>query len=369
MKTRLFILAGIACVFLGCSSDKGKDINKPHKILEGRDYAEFMVGNYPEVFGCVLILDSIGEAYQLLNQWESAPYHDIRDDYSSLGYSNDIVESHIVYDSLICKNMDLYNITDFSVNNQREEEMFQELYHVISSNFSDLIVPKRVYENELEDTINIIEPLGDLDLCALTNEYGIFIADTIVYKLFPNGKFLAVPISMYPMYAREDYEHLLDIINQENNCIPDLEYVYIYDHYRGEPLYQTYSKVKYDHDYKYRLEVSLKAFANYSWFYGTTTLGSELKVKNYKLGCFGWFYWRIKLHASGSYQYIYEAYRQTNPHDVQENYYSYIDGVYSCRTYRNIVARFADHYFPYPEYGFIGAGWSITNGNVENEIH
>ena len=45
------------------------------------------------------------------------------------------------------------------------------------------------------------------------------------------------------------------------------------------------------------------------------------------------------------------------------------DETFGYRSFEYIVARYADYTFPNPQYGFINASWSITNGHVENDIH
>lgn len=371
MKTtiRIFLLGLLSLVLCMCDTDKELNLENTKKVPENIDYVLDIVNGNIELFGDVLILDSIGAAYDLLEHWETAPYDVIRNEYSNYGYTNQIMESNIVYDSLMTTYMDIYGISDFSEDTQHED-MFQELHTVILEEFPELIVPKEIFDSVMEDWIFLMEPLGDIDFYALVNEHRIFIADTIVYKVFPSGKFLGIPISSYPQYAYEEYETLLDLLNQNYDIVPDLnEDANFYDYYRGELLYPSFSKVKYSHDYAYRLNVSLEAHANYSCFYGTTTLMTKLKIKNYKLGCNEWFYWLTKFPTSASYEYVYEAIGQDNPHDVQEHNRCYVEDSFRTRTFRQVIARFADYSFVNPKCGFIWARWDVTNERVDSHLH
>lgn len=295
-------------------------------------------------------------------------YGDLRSEYSELGYHNGIVESIITYDSLMETYMNLYNVQNFTDDdNESQEDMFLQLGTIIQNEYSEVIPIKSIYDEHIEDSIRIVEPIGDLDLKALTNEKGIFIADTIVYKLFSNGKFLTFSISSFPMVCESEYEPLYEQVCMENDgLIPDLEYIYVYDYdyYRNEILTSSYDIPYYNEDNKYRMNVSLEANANYSRFYGTTTLSAEIKVKNYKLGCFGWFYWLTKQQTAGSYDFLYEAYTERHSHDIQNYYHIFLNDY--CRKFsrRDIIARYADYYFPNPQCGFIYAHWNISNGYV-----
>lgn len=365
MKTRTLLLTIFAIMAIGCSTRDDVNVNSPKKILDYRDSITDVVYENPELFGNILILDSLEEAYELLEHWSTLSYQDLRTEYSQYGFYSKVIESHIIYDSLFHIYMERYGLDDSM---EAPSEMLSDMGNEgVLSNYSDIISIQTIYDNELEHDICLIEPIGDFNLGALTNEHGIFIADSIVYKLYPNGNFLSFFLSAYPQLAGYEYEAIfvLQASGEYDDLIPDLPQVYVqdyYNHYNYETLYPKFEKVLYNDDKQYRLDFGLYAHARTSWFYGTTTLYVEFMLKNYKLGWFGWFYWLTKLPTSIDYNYDYEAYQEHNPNDIQRTRSQHYE--VNCRKFfkRDIIDRFAYGDFAYPTCGFINYGFDVSNG-------
>lgn len=366
MKSKLIQIAALLAVMTGCSKQNEVSIIHPPRHMPYRSYIDSIVLENQQIYGNVLILDSLGEAFELLESWSELSYSDLRSEYTECNYTNSAIESHIVYDSLIYEGMQIYG-RDYE-NDEVPLELLSDLEYEVFENYINLIPPKFIYDEEIGHEIGIIEPIGDFDLFALTNEHGIFIVDTFVYKSYFNSIFLAFPISKYNQVAGLEFDQIAALLQAEpdvfGDLIPDLPLVYYHDYYRGENLYPFYKKMKCSNDYAYLMEVSLQAFASHCCFWGTTTLSSKFKLKNYKLGPLGYYYWLTKLPTTGYFGFCYEAYMDNNPHDVQESLEIHIDR--NCRRYSDqyIIARFTDGYFAHPEVGFIGAYFHITNGYV-----
>lgn len=364
MKAKSLILTITITILVSCTPRNNVEMNNLKRNAENRNYIEDVISTNREIFGDVLILDSLESAYNLLEHFSSLQYQDLRSEYAELGFHNIVIESNIVYDSLFQTFMDLYGITE---DDEFSDLMIADLQEEVISHYSEIIPLKLLYDEELGHEIGIFEPIGDFDLDALTNEMGIFIADTFVYKLFQDERWCVFTISSYPRFAEYEYEELYDMyINGNNNddFIPDLEYVYFYDYPIYNNSYFSANQVVYSNDKKYRMNVSLDAHAKSSHFYGTTTLYTDFQLKNYKLGCFGWFYWLTSFPTTGEYHFQYQAYKTGNPHNILETVHSYINQNSRRISQRHIIARFADHYFEDPFFGLVYHSFDITNERV-----
>lgn len=352
---------------IGCTRQNEVSMNPPMRFMPYRSYIDSIVLANQQLFGNVLILDSLGEAFELLENWSLLSYSELRSEYSELNYTNLSIESHIVYDSLLYKYMQ-----DYGLDYETDEvpfEVLADLEYIVFNNYQDLIPAKIVYDDELEREIGIIEPIGEFDLFALTNEQGIFIVDTFVYKAYSNGCFLAFPLSIYHIFAGLEFDNVAYMLQSSSydDLIPDLPLVYFHDYYRGQELVPFYEEIKYNNDHTYRMNVSLQACAAHCCFWGTTTLSTKFKLKNYKLGALGWFYWLTSFPTTGYYNFTYEAYLDNNPHDIQESHTLYVNK--NCSRYDDecVIARFTDGYFAHPHFGFLSHHFCVTNGRVTIE--
>lgn len=365
MKSKFVVLLILAITIIGCSTREEVELNHPRKIRDYHNYIDSVISANSSVFGNVLILDSLGEAYDLLEHWSMLPYQDLRSEYSEYGFYSVVVESNIVYDSLFQVYGETYGLDD---EDEVPSSMLSDMQSEVMGDYANLIPVKYVYDDELEREIGIIEPLADFDLVALTNENGIFVADSIVYKLYPNGKFLSFTISSYPQYAGYSFEAIQLLLaggEYPDDLIPDLPNVYYHDEAIDPNAYPSRSHTAYSGDSTYRMNVSLSANAQSSKFYGTTTLSVNFKLKNYKKGWFGWFYWLTKLPTTGSYSFSFQAGKNHMPYYVVKQGSSTINENSSRITRQHIIGRYCDNFFLYPQVGFTNHSITISNGHIE----
>lgn len=142
----------------------------------------------------------------------------------------------------------------------------------------------------------------------------------------------------------------------------------IWDHMPPSEMFSDYNEVVYSNDEVYRMNVRLTPCGKYSSWYGTTKLYTDFKIKNYKLGGWGWFYWRTQFDTYGDYNYTYEAFTNDHPHDVQEYQAYYVNEHTSYYHAQHTIAEYAYYDFRNPHYGFISFHINVTNNRVSLNI-
>lgn len=121
------------------------------------------------------------DVYALLDRWQQIGYDRTQDEYDSIGYHNEIMESILLYDGIYHQYYDnlplIYNpeeeVDDDVIDLAFESALLQ---HIGSSLIIDTILAPD--DTELE----VITPLGELDIFALCNHDGYLIVEGCLYK-------------------------------------------------------------------------------------------------------------------------------------------------------------------------------------------
>lgn len=372
------------CLLVSCnSSNEPIDMNligtsgdassiEPEDSLDIREF----ISSHEMRFGShVLVLDSLQEAYDLMYQYKNADIEELREMYHARNYYNHSIESHLYYDSLMSAYYNDIAGVDYTEENV---DAHPEVLEALSINLEDFPTDMiNLHEISFNgETTLIAEPYGELGWDALTNEKGLFVIGDRVHR-FMDDEHVVFPIELYTNNEFETIESVKNYIMSAGNdpCedgsddepIYDLPVVYYYDHYRDQYLtHHAYDEI-FNGDRKYKMTLELDACADYCKFYGSTYMYIDLSIKNYKVGSLGLVYWLTKFYTDGYCSCLYEAYMDSNPHDLQTSVMTYIGLEKAHISVRRPIANFADHSFPNPHCGLIDFSYHIDNGRVTLE--
>ncbi len=254
-----------------------------------------LIGRYPDDFHNVLIYESMDELEEEIENLIDMPYYELRDWTIEHNFTNSVLESNIVYDSLLTVYMERYGETEEDADYPNDEciDLFAEElrteYPHLFPNYND--------ESQLEPF--------DISINALFNSNGLLILGEDVY------------ISV------NDWEGVVSLLYTDYPKVRELpRYTYAFESignlngglgYKPKPeilLSNTITNGKYKLKYKYSVKYSQHRF------YGTSDIVVSLLVKNYKKNCI--IKRRISLDTEFSVWFIPSSIEQTGN---TENYH------------------------------------------------
>lgn len=218
------VVALIGASLQSCSDNKSANMetpNAPMKIRgnnsrdtthrQSRFDVYYLVDEYPEFFGSkVLIFDSLPCVDSLLCELSEADPSDLRDLYSNLCIYNPIIESNIIYDSVMNAIAEDLRI-DLESDTLTETTLawfLDEFTQTMVDWYADQCIVGEAINDELE-SYQTVSPIGNIDERALCNEMGIFIADQVVFK-FSGDYLLTCPADIYVLLA--GYDNMEDLM-------------------------------------------------------------------------------------------------------------------------------------------------------------
>ena len=283
--------------------------------------ADVLVSENPEIFGTdVLIFDSLPCADTLLDKLTEAEYVELRDLYTDLGIINPIIESNIIYDSVMeAVALDLHVDLESDTLSESTLAWFLERFvDIMMTDYSESCVVGE-YLDTNQEFCYTVNPLGNIDERALCNEKGLFIAGDVVFK-YSGNYLLTCPADIYlELAGYDDLEELLYDFNaygisgvtETDFMVSALEDENDLDVYQGIAMRPNNNYVD-DHFRKYtgtnqddadkKVVVTVTVYPYWSWF--TTNFRCKMTITNYykntklkakvqcnfRAGGHGWYY-------------------------------------------------------------------------------
>ena len=210
-KARCYVLLGLSLALFSCNQEQSTEFEPTTEDMmysskavyaDESTWAErydtidvpWYLENYPEVFGEILVLDDFEAVDTLLDELANMNYEELSSWYREADYSNAVIETNIIYDSIFYEVAKIYDIRVGEEYNLNEGEM-ATLYGYFVERMSE----------EHPEMCSIDEEYGCLcanpfgcvdDEYALANEKGIVIIDKVVYK-YQQGYLISCPIDKY----------------------------------------------------------------------------------------------------------------------------------------------------------------------------
>lgn len=229
---------------------------------------------HKDLFGNVLIFNTIDEVTELLQNMSSMDYVALRAQYARLqadfDFQNNIIESNIYYDSIYSSVLAEYGYNLLVKNVEIEDDNFFVTLEerLLAHNNGLLSVQSKQFASG--ETGTFIEPFGNLDWHALVNEKGLFIAGNVVYALV-EGHWSNMPV--------DDYINNPTI--QLNNQIATYSNNYVYNDAKKDKHHFAYNS---DGDRMLNIDIDAQqtnVYLPYINFLVTLT------ISNYKKNTFG----------------------------------------------------------------------------------
>ena len=277
--------------------NNGRDTTSNH---HNRWSAEGLVTEFPEIFGAnVLIFDSLACVDTLLDVLSEAEYPDLRDMYVELGIYNPILESNIVYDSVmkevaadLCVDLESDTLSDNTL-----AWFLEQFVHVMVNDYYESCIVGE-YVDTHQESCYTVRPIGNIDERALCNEKGIFIADDVVFK-YSGNYLLTCPADIYLYLANfDDLEELQEYfdtygisgVTESDFIIAALEEDNVSDVYQGNSIgTNNYTDDHYRYWYEtdqitgeHRADVYIRMYPYWSWFH--THFRCKMTISNYFRG-------------------------------------------------------------------------------------
>ena len=189
----------------------------------------------------VLTFNTWDDVDKLLNRWNSIRFDTLKYEYELLGYHNVVVQSNIIYDSLYFAAIDslgLYEHDLYDDDFEAESSLFDDIFATSLSNYINyLSLHVKTIEN---DSLFVIEPIGNLDLFALGNSEGYFIVDGVLYKQIEDVIICSYDeLDISIIQHLETLEDLQDLLQEET---PNNIYISSYNH---TPMTSNWSVEEY----------------------------------------------------------------------------------------------------------------------------
>lgn len=216
-----FNCAIIFCIFISCclsscslnKADVSQTANDNQEsnvtvarspFSSGMIDVEQVIADNPSIFGeNVLIFESMDDVDELLSNMQEADPMQLRSIYTSLGNNNPIIESHIIYDSVMADVQDQLSIyIDDYIHEDDMDELMETFVENMQQNFPTFCI---IGEYVLPDdnVCTCVSPLGVIDERVLCNDHNIFIVGEIVFKIV--GDYLMTcSVENYPYLAGYD---------------------------------------------------------------------------------------------------------------------------------------------------------------------
>lgn len=257
--------------------------------------ADAYIEEHPEIFGNVLNFESMDDVEYLLEEMANMNYQDLSAKYEDLktirGFSNDVIESNILYDQLYTEVAAVFGYDLLTKEAEIEDDDFYDALETrLLEENSSLIYTydKTVVDTETGESISgtFIEPICGLGLDALTNEKHIVVIDKAVLY-FIESAIISLPINKYHRlagYAFESYEALEMALY--SNSIEGLSLEDVTISHRGRTQYPTTPEEKkqkhhvgFNSAKNRMMSVDIDAYASFT---GGTILTRETVIANYK---------------------------------------------------------------------------------------
>lgn len=309
-----FVLSTVLSLSLiSCSQDNTKSPQQFEEEIESKTITpkrtqnrssrwdvETLVSENPNIFGTnVLVFDSLPCADTLLDILAESGPNDLRQYYTDFGFYNAIMESNIVYDSVM-KDMAGYmnvNLEDDDLDENTLAWFLDAFVHEMMSNYSENCVVGE-WVNGNNEVCYTVNPLGPIDERVLCNEKKLFIADGIVFK-FSGNYLLTCSADTYLSLAQYDNLALLQQLLDQSEISGVTESDYIIcelenDGNANRPnnlnrpnhnLTDDHTRHfrEYDHEEEnYMVDTYLTIYPYWSWFY--TYFRCKLTISNYYKG-------------------------------------------------------------------------------------
>lgn len=291
---------------------------------EGIDVQEYL-DSYPDIFGDeILIFNDLDEVDLLLGDLANMDFNALRTWYNGVGIHNDIIESNIIYDSVLNKVAEQCGIQmndDYEMSDGERSSLYTRFVEKMSEEYPEMCSTDETYGA-------YANPLGNVDdVSALSNEKGLVIIDKVVYK-YQQGCLLSCPIDKFvnlPIYDdiyefAEDYEagaisgFSEDDIAWGGMIVPQEHYV----------VDNINSHVIERGDYK--LSVYLTAYPVWRWF--NTDIRGKVIVTNYYRNS------KCRMQVNGHAEFyadVQTRFRDTETYDFF--LYEHWDAKYKSRTF------------------------------------
>lgn len=211
------ILSLLMCSLLvACADDKinlknedsvnGFYDSMPSRINE-IDVREY-VTEHSDIFGdAILVFDSMDDLEELLDVIYEANSVQLRDIYSSFGFTNPILESNIVYDSVFSEVETFLQIEiDDHISESDMNDLISEFVSTMRDDYPSYCIVGD-YTDSCNNVVECVSPLGKIDEKALCNELGLFVVNGVVFK-FSGSYLLTCPIEKY------EYIHSYDNLSE-----------------------------------------------------------------------------------------------------------------------------------------------------------
>lgn len=269
---------------------------------ENLSYDEIDVDAYieahPETFGNVLVFESLDEVESLLedmnlvnnSQELTEKYADLRN--TRNGFNNLIIESHILYLSIYEEvarqyGYDLDTEEDVEIDNDDFYVTLDEHLQAEVSNGLIQIV-ERTYTDLETGEINdgtYIEPLGELNTGALTNEKSLVIIDKVVYYFFEDA-LITMPINKFHHLAEHSFMDIETLESALADCstLGLAESDFVMSREQEYIPYTNFTRTqRYHESICGRYKMTIRITASDVWEYAVHTARcGRFTIKNYR---------------------------------------------------------------------------------------
>lgn len=161
-----------------------------YEMIDVQEYLD----NYPELFGNVLVFDNFEDVDNLLDDLATKNFEELREWYRETNYHNDIIESNIVFDSILNEIAEIYGIRmdgEYEMTDDEVSTLYSHFIEVMSAEHPEMCSIDEEYG------CTCVNPFGCVDdESALSNEKGLIIIDKVVHK-YQQGYLINCPIDKY----------------------------------------------------------------------------------------------------------------------------------------------------------------------------
>lgn len=322
------------------------------------------IGTHPETFGNVLVFESLDEVESLLedmnlvnnSQELTEKYVDLQTTRS--GFSNPIIESHILYLSIY---EDIARQYGYDIDTEEDLEIESEdFYTTLDERLQEEVsngliqVVERTYTDPETGEISdgtYIEPLGELSIGALTNERSLVIIDNVVYYFFEDA-LITMPINKFHHLAEHSFTNLEALENALSDCstLGLTEDDFVMSREQEYIPYTNFTRTqRYHENIHGRYKMTIRISASDVWvFTAQTARCGRFTIKNYKKNLCG--HWilngkKCKLNGSVSFKTYPHIEEPQPPFVVTFTNYK-VGGIFTH--HKHII--YNTHYF-WPMYG------------------
>ncbi len=350
-KARCYLFLGLSLVLFSCNQKQSIEFEPTTEnvmysskavYVDESTWAErydtidvqWYLENYPEVFGEILVFDDFDAVDNLLDELATKNFEELRDWYGETNYHSDIIESNIVFDSVLSEIAEIYGIRmdgEYEMTEEEVSALYSDFIEVMSEEHPEMCSFSEEYGRVC------VNPFGCVDdESALANEKGIVIIDKVVYK-YQQGYLISCPIDKYvllPEFAV--VEELFEACAA--GLFPNISEDDV--HWAMLPKQETVEDNMKSHVAQrggYKMSIYLSAYP--VWWAFSTNIRGKFTVKNSYYGS------SLSAHVTGTT--VFRA--KVNYKKQDTEYYTFFGnfttwGTYRQRTYRHTWYR--DKYTP-----------------------